>query len=37
MAAWPEDWEQVDEEQGGSGTGGTSDKGAPVTWLLIHE
>ena len=37
VAAWPEDWEQVDKEQGRSGTVGTSDKVAPVTWLLFHE
>ena len=37
VAAWPEDWEQIDKEQGRSGTVGTSDKVAPVTWLLFHE
>ena len=31
------EWEQVEKEQGGSGTVATNDKVAPVAWLSFHE
>lgn len=31
------EWEQVEKEQGASGTVDTNDKVAPVAWLSFHE
>lgn len=31
------EWEQIEKEQGGSGTVATSDRVAPGAWLSVHE